>query len=72
MNREGQAYKNKKSGAIVVVVASKSMSAGTTRHTVLILDEAGEPKVGNVRKAGDQVDIDEVPTQPWDKGWEAV
>lgn len=68
MNREGTTYKNKTSGAIILVIASKSMSAGTTRHTVLVLDEAGTI----ARKAGDQTDIDEVPVQPWDKAWAAV
>ena len=68
MHREGQTYKNKNSGSLIVVVKSKSMSSGTTRHTVLILDEAGS--VG--RKAGDQVEIDEVPVQPWSKNWEPV
>lgn len=72
MNREGTTYKNKNSGAIILVIASRSMSAGTTRHTVLILDEAGEAAPVRGRHAGDQVDIDEVPVQPWDKAWAAV
>ena len=70
MDREGRTYKNRVSGALIVVVKSKSMSAGTTRHTVLILDEAKEAPRG--RKSGDQVEIDEVPVQRWDAAWEAV
>ncbi len=70
MDREGRTYKNKTSGALIVVVQSKSMSSGTTRHTVLILDEAKE--AARNRKAGDQVEIDEVPVQRWDANWEPV
>jgi len=68
MDREGRTYKNKVSGALIVVINSKPMSSGTTRHTVLVLDEAGT----TARKAGDQTDIDEVPVQKWDSQWEAV
>ena len=70
MHREGRTYKHNVSGSIVLVVKSKSMSSGTTRHTVLILDEAKESPRG--RKAGDQVEVDEVPVQRWDSNWEAV
>jgi hypothetical protein len=70
MDRTGQTYRHKVSGALIVVVKSKSMSSGTTRHTVLILDEAKEAPRG--RKAGDQVEIDEVPVSPWMRNWEAV
>ncbi len=66
MDREGRTYKHKVSGSLVLVIKSKSMSAGTTRHTVLVLDEAAA--VG--KKAGDQWEIDEVPVQPWKKNWE--
>ncbi len=68
MNREGKTYKHKVSGSVILVVKSRSMSAGTTRHTVLILDEG--MSVG--RRGGQQVEIDEVPVQPWTKGWEIV
>ena len=68
MDREGRTYKNKVTGALIVVVKSKSMSSGTTRHTVLVLDESKETR----RKAGDQTEIDEVPVQRWDSTWESV
>ncbi len=68
MDRQGRTYKHKNSSAVILVVRSRSMSSGTTRHTVLILDE-GSPQN---RKAGDQVEIDEVPVQPWARGWEDV
>ncbi len=70
MDREGRTYRHKVSGSLVVVVKSKSMSAGTTRHTVLVLDEAKDARYG--RKAGDQAEVDEVPVQKWDSQWEAV
>lgn len=68
MNREGQTYKNRKSGAIVLVVKSKSMSSGTTRHSVLILDEGAETNAK--RKAGAEVEVDEVPVQRWAAVWD--
>jgi len=68
MNREGRTYKHRASGSIVVVTASKRMSAGTTRHTLLVVD----PTTGSLRKAGEQCDVDEVPVEPFDRTWEEV
>jgi hypothetical protein len=67
-NREGKTYRNKGNDAIVVVVKTTRVSAGTARHTVLVLDPGSSEK----RKAGEQVEIDELPVQKWDKGWEEV
>ena len=51
-----------------LVTASKRMSAGTTRHTLLVVD----PTTGSLRKAGEQCDVDEVPVEPFDRTWEEV
>lgn len=67
MNREGKTYIHKGTGSLILVIKSKPMSAGTTRHTVLVIDSSAVN-----RKAGDQVDIDEVPVQPWKRGWDEV
>lgn len=67
-NREGKTYRNRRNDAIVVVLKSLRMSAGTTRHTVLVLD----PGTSTVRRSAEQVEIDEVPVQKWDSNWEEV
>lgn len=67
-NREGKTYRHRQNDAIVVVIKSHRMSAGTARHTVLVLDPGNSDK----RKAGEQVEIDEVPVQKWDRTWEEV
>jgi hypothetical protein len=68
MNREGQTYRHRTSGSIVVVTHSKRMSAGTTRHTLLCID----PTNLSMRKTGEVCDVDEVPVDPFDRNWEAV
>lgn len=67
MNREGRTYKHKRMGAIVVVVKSHHMSAGTTRHTLLVLD-CDDPR----RPPGSQSDVDEVPVEPFTRNWEEI
>jgi len=71
-NREGKTYRHKVTGAIVLVIKTVRMSAGTSRHTVLILDPDKAGVDGKARKAGDQVEVDEVPVQKWDRLWEDV
>lgn len=74
MNREGKTYRHRLNNAIVVVVKSLRMSAGTSRHTILVLDpgNAINPKTRESRKAGEQAEVDEVPVQKWDRDWEEV
>ena len=67
MNREGRTFKHKVSGAIVLVIKSHRMSAGTTRHTLLVIDCSS-----SMRKDGEQIDVDEVPVQPFERNWEPV
>ncbi len=67
MNREGRTYKHKASNAIVVVIKSHRMSAGTTRHTLLVIDSG----TANY-KEGSQTEVDEVPVAPFNRGWEEV
>lgn len=70
-NREGKTYRNKQNGAIILVVKSLRMSAGTSRHTVLVLDPADAVRSnGKPYHAGEQSDVDEVPVQKWDRVWE--
>lgn len=69
-NREGKTYRHKVNNAIVVVIKTMRMSAGTARHTVLVLDPGDAGVNGRVRRAGEQVEVDEVPVQKWDKYWE--
>ncbi len=67
MNREGKTYRHKPSNAIVVVVKSHRMSAGTTRLTLLVIDH------GNSKhKDGAQTQVDEVPVAPFNREWEEV
>lgn len=68
LEREGKTYRHRQSSALVLVVKSVRMSAGTARHTVVVLDETNVIS----RRAGEQVDIDEVPVQKWDSIWEEV
>lgn len=70
MNREGKTYKHKRMGAVVVVVKTRRMSSGTARHTVLVLDVPDGAPGG--RKVGDQVEIDEVPVEPFERYWEEI
>jgi hypothetical protein len=73
MNREGKTYRHKNNDAIVLVIKTVRMSAGTSRHTVLILDPGtAATDTGKMRKAGDQVEVDEAPVQKWDRTWEDV
>ena len=74
LNREGKTYRNKGNDAIVVVIKTVRMSAGTSRHTILVLDPANavNPKTREPRKAGEQAEVDEVPVQKWAKDWEEV
>ncbi len=67
MNREGRTFKHIKSGAIVLVIKSKRMSAGTTRHTVLVIDSEVKG-----RPVGSQTDVDEVPVRVFNEDWEAI
>jgi len=67
MNREGKTYRHKNMGAIVVVIKSKPMSAGTTRHTLLVLD-CTDPR----RPPGSQSDVDEVPVNPFSRDWDEI
>lgn len=67
MNREGKTYRHKRMNAIVIVVKSKPMSHGTTRHTLLVLD-CDDPR----RLPGSQSDVDEVPHEPLERNWEEV
>jgi hypothetical protein len=69
MNREGRTYKHKVSGAIVVVIKSHRMSAGTTRHTLLVIDEA---KANTTHGCGTQCEVDEVPVDPFNRNWDEV
>lgn len=74
LNREGKTYRNKGNDALVVVIKSVRKSAGTARHTILVLDPANavNPKNQKPRQSGEQAEIDEVPPAPWDKDWEEV
>lgn len=67
-NREGKTYRHRKNDAIIVVIKSVRMSAGTARHTVLVLD----PGQAQKRQAAEQAEVDEVPVQKWDSMWEEV
>lgn len=74
-NREGKTYRHKKNDALVVVVKTVRMSAGTARHTVLVLDPGNavaSSMDGRKRTAGEQVEIDEVPVARWANSWEEV
>lgn len=72
-NREGKTYRNKSNDAIVVVVKSLRMSAGTARHTVLVLDKgSGRRSSGQALNEGEQIEVDEVPVQKWERDWEEV
>lgn len=74
MNREGKTYRHRLNNALVVVVKTKRMSAGTAIHTVLILEEGdGVTSTGQMKiRAGEQRDIDENPVNKWDRNWEEV
>lgn len=67
-NREGQTYRHRDSDAIVVCLKSRSMSSGTMRHTLLVLD-CGR---SSHHKDGAQTEVDEVPIRPWERDWEEV
>lgn len=73
LNREGKTYRHRLNNALVLVVKSKRMSAGTAKHTILVL-EAGDGKTstGLTINAGEQRDIDEVPVDKWERNWEEV
>lgn len=74
VNREGKTYRHRMNNALVVVVKSKRMSAGTAIHTVLVLEEGdGVTSTGQMKIcAGEQRDIDENPVNKWDRNWEEV
>lgn len=74
LNREGKTYRNKGNDALVVVIKSVRMSAGTARHTILVLDPANaiDPKTRTPRRSGEQAEVDEVPVAKWDRDWEEV
>lgn len=74
VNREGKTYRHRMNNALVVVVKSKRMSAGTAIHTVLVLEEGdGVTSTGQMKiHAGEQRDIDENPVNKWDRNWEEV
>ena len=67
MDREGKSYRHKRMNAVVLVVKSHRMSAGTTRHTLLVLD-CDDPR----RLPGSQSDVDEVPVEPFTRNWDEV
>jgi hypothetical protein len=71
-NREGKTYRHRMNNAIVVVVRSRRMSAGTARHTVVVIDPGNAMTSGRARLGGEQVEIDEVPVSPWERMWEEV
>lgn len=73
LNREGKTYRHRLNNALVLVVKTKRLSAGTGIHTVLVL-EAGDGKTstGNPIRAGEQQDVDENPVNKWDRNWEEV
>jgi len=64
MNREGKTFRHKASGAIVLVIKSHRMSAGTTRHTLVVIDASAA-----IRKDGTQCEVDEVPVDPFERNW---
>ncbi len=74
LNREGKTYLNKGNDALVVVIKTVRMSAGTSRHTILVLDpgNAIDPRTQKPRQSGEQAEVDEVPVQKWDRDWEEV
>lgn len=73
LNREGKTYRHRLNDALVLVVKSKRMSAGTAKHTILILEEGdGKTTTGTVIRAGKQMDLDEVPVEKWERNWEEV
>jgi hypothetical protein len=73
MNREGKTYKHRLNNALVLVVKSKRLSAGTAIHTVLVI-EAGDGTTtdGKTIRAGEQKDVDENPVNKWERNWEEV
>ena len=72
LNREGKTYRHRTNDAMIVVVKTVRMSAGTARHTILVLDpgNAVDGKTGKPRVAGSTIEVDEVPVQKWDRDWE--
>jgi hypothetical protein len=73
LNREGKTYRHRLNNALVLVVKSKRLSAGTAIHTVLII-EAGDGTTtdGKPIRAGEQKDVDENPVNKWERIWEEV
>jgi hypothetical protein len=68
MDRTGKTFEHKASGSVVVVTKSRQMSAGTSRHTLLVI-AAG---AGSFRKDGEQCDVDEVPVEPFERNWKEI
>lgn len=72
-NREGKTYRHRLNDALILVTKSKQMSAGTARHSVLVLEEGqGRTTTGKPIRAGDQMEMDEVPVDKWERNWEEV
>jgi len=67
-NREGKTYRHRLNGAIVVVVKTARMSAGTSRHTIMVLDEGTQERF----PAGATAELDEVPVDPFERNWAEV
>ena len=73
MNREGKSYRHRQNNALVLVIKSKRMSAGTARHTVLVLDKGNGTRTGGQPlNEGEQIDVEEVPVDKWERNWEDV
>lgn len=67
-NREGKTYQHRLNKAIVVVVKTERMSAGTARHMTMVLDEGEQTRF----RSGATVTLDEVPIDPFERNWTEV
>ena len=69
MDRTGLTYMHRVVGMIALVTSSKPMSSGTTRHTLICLDQG--PTFSS-DTTGQVLVVDDVPVSPFEGSWKEV